>query len=200
MRQKPNIERLLHEVQPDYMGLIFYAKSSRFAPALLKGITAQEIPTSTQLVGVFVNETTEKIIAYSEEYSFKIVQLHGAESPEQCAELQQNGFEVWKVFGIKDDFDFSRLTAYEKVVDTFLFDTKGEQHGGNGYPFNWELLNDYSSEKPFWLSGGISSESIAALQNFQHPQLIGVDVNSRFELKAGLKDVEMLKDFSAKIR
>lgn len=195
MREPENIRQLLAEVQPDYMGLIFYKKSGRFAPEKLHGIEEIGFPKAIQRVGVFVNETTEVILQYAEKYGFKIVQLHGAESPEQCEELKAKGFEVWKVFGIKDDFDFDRLQPYESVVDKFLFDTKGEQHGGNGYPFNWEILKDYPSEKPFWLSGGIGPESVEALKNFSYPQLFGVDVNSRFEVEAGLKNISAVQNF-----
>ncbi len=74
--------------------------------------------------------------------------------------------KVIKVFSIKDNFDFSVLEPYEDVCDFFLFDTKGKLPGGNGYTFNWNVLKNYPSTKPFFLSGGIGLDQIEKLKEF----------------------------------
>ncbi|WP_442844776.1 phosphoribosylanthranilate isomerase [Leeuwenhoekiella sp. H156] len=108
--------------------------------------------------------------------------------------------EVWKVFSIKDAFDFSVLEAYEPYVDAFLFDTKGKEKGGNGYTFDWEVLKDYPSKKPFVLSGGIGLDELDSVKNMlkTYLPLFAIDVNSKFEDQPGLKnrsDLEKLLSF-----
>jgi phosphoribosylanthranilate isomerase len=144
------------------------------------------------------------------------VQLHGNESAEFCKQLKRhyeeqrdevilpnstynNSIEIIKVFSIKDDFDFSVLKPYEDVCDYYLFDTKGKLPGGNGFTFNWEALKDYPSSKPYFLSGGIGLEEIDKVLSFLRRQesknCYAIDINSKFELKPGLKDIEKLKEF-----
>ena len=118
--------------------------------------------------------------------------MHGDESPEFCRQLQANGLLVWKVFSVGERFDFDQLNAYQAVVDAFLFDTKGTQKGGNGVPFNWHLLNNYTLDKPIILSGGIGVEEIAQLKDVVHLPILAIDVNSRVEIKPGLKDLKLV--------
>ena len=125
-----------------------------------------------------------------------MIQLHGSETPEYCKRLQTDSkVELWKVFSIKDHFDFSVLEAYEAVIDKFLFDTKGKEKGGNGYTFDWSVLQDYPSQKPFMLSGGIGLDEIPAVNELKKTKLplFGIDVNSKFEDKPGLKNIDLLK-------
>jgi phosphoribosylanthranilate isomerase len=105
--------------------------------------------------------------------------------------------EVWKVFSIKDEFDFDRLIPYEKCVHKFLFDTQGKAKGGNGYTFDWKVLKKYSSLKPIVLSGGIGLTELDAVKNILNSGLPidTIDVNSKFELAPGQKDVAKLITF-----
>ncbi|MET2986163.1 phosphoribosylanthranilate isomerase [Aureibaculum conchae] len=189
-------------LQPDYMGFIFYDKS----PRNFEG-TLPDLAKTIKKVGVFVNASIDEVISKIERYNLQAVQLHGEESPEFCKALKRHPefisgsvLEIIKVFSIKDKFDFSILKPYESVCDYFLFDTKGKNPGGNGYTFNWSVLRDYPSTKPYFLSGGIGLEEIEKLETFlksdasRHCQVI--DVNSKFEIEAGLKDVEKLKKFT----
>jgi phosphoribosylanthranilate isomerase len=113
--------------------------------------------------------------------------------------LKSSGVKVIKVFSIKDTFDFSVLKPYEDVCDFFLFDTKGKLPGGNGYTFNWDILKKYPSTKPYFLSGGIGLDQIENLKEFQKNDAskycYAIDVNSKFEIKPGLKNIELLKEF-----
>lgn len=193
MQDALNIKEL-GELGPDYMGLIFYEKSKRFAGATPSMIIDQNLPDSVERVGVFVNEEIEEIEEICEDYGIKIVQLHGDESPEDCAELKSLGFKVIKAFGVGESFDFSRLNAYKNNVDFFLFDTKGKERGGNGVTFDWSLLKAYDNEIPFFLSGGLSAENLEELNGLGGMNLHAIDVNSKFEIEPGLKDIDLLRD------
>ncbi|MFK7906035.1 MAG: phosphoribosylanthranilate isomerase [Chitinophagales bacterium] len=192
MRNAKNIADVL-ALQPDYMGFIFYAKSKRFVGEDFDAAITAVISASTQKVGVFVNSDFDYITSKVDKYGLQCVQLHGNESAELCQELKGKGIEVVKVFSVGEDFDFEKLKAYENHCDYFLFDTKGKDPGGNGVTFNWQVLENYPSSKPFFLSGGIGVEHLPLLQKWQHPQLYAIDVNSRFEVKPAEKNVEKLR-------
>ena len=176
------------QLLPDYLGFIFYEKSSRFFDGEIP-----EISKSIKKVGVFVNATLEEIKSKIKKYDLDLIQLHGNETPEFCSNLKQESIEVIKVFSVDDDFDFQILEAYENVCDYFLFDTKGKLHGGNGFTFNWQILEKYKSKKPLFLSGGIGIEEIEKIKTLNLP-IFAIDVNSKFETEPGLKNVQLCKD------
>ncbi|MCK5637993.1 MAG: phosphoribosylanthranilate isomerase, partial [Flavobacteriaceae bacterium] len=149
MKYPDNIKSVA-TLQPDYLGFIFYEKSKRNFDGIIP-----EIPNQIKKTGVFVNATKEFILEKVKRYNLKVVQLHGNESVSFCKEMRQNNIEVIKVFSVGEVFDFDQLKVYENVCDYFLFDTKGKEKGGNGITFNWKLLDNYSSNKPYFLSGGI---------------------------------------------
>jgi phosphoribosylanthranilate isomerase len=235
MREPSNIAKL-QELEVDWMGMIFFKKSSRNVeqPIFIK----KEIPR----VGVFVNEEIDFIFKKITDYQLDFVQLHGDESADFCKKIKETSRsesrdhptdcekrdivaarkrftpsltsrnpkddglvvsspkKIIKVFSVGNDFDFSILKPYEAVVDYFLFDTKGENRGGNGVAFNWDILKKYNSEVPFLLSGGINSDSVEAIKNFQHPKMVGIDINSRFESEPALKDIQKIKTFIHELR
>lgn len=192
MRDADNI-RAVEQLNIDYMGFIFWPKSSRFVserPAYL--------PTNCKCVGVFVNETIEQVSHISDEYSLDYIQLHGNESPAFIQELKaksQKPRSIIKAFNIAVPTDFEQTKAYEGIADMFLFDTKGKSVGGNGEKFDWNVLKAYKGETPFLLSGGIGPDDASCIKTFHHPQCIGIDLNSRFETAPGLKDISKLKTF-----
>jgi phosphoribosylanthranilate isomerase len=211
MKYQDNIEAV-SSLQPDYLGFIFHEQSPRYFEGAIP-----DLPQSIYKVGVFVDESIEFVNRKTKEYNLDCIQLHGHESPEYCKSLchsefiseshnemlkrvqHDNKIEVIKVFSIKDTFDFSVLAPYEEVCDYFLFDTKGKLPGGNGYTFDWNVLMDYPSTKPFFLSGGIGLDQIEDLKRFQKSEAskycYAIDVNSKFEIEAGLKNIEELKEF-----
>ncbi|WP_240916360.1 phosphoribosylanthranilate isomerase [Pedobacter sp. HDW13] len=195
MRLAANIAAVA-ELQPDYLGFIFYDKS----PRLISDVSAElikYIPAEIKTIGVFVNEDIEKVKEKVSTFKLKAVQLHGNESPEYCAGLKA-GFpdvEVIKAFGIDEDFDFAVLAAYLDVADYFLFDTKTKAHGGSGKTFNWSVLDRYTYNKPYFLSGGIDLEHATAIKNISDDRLYALDINSRFETEPGLKDAVKIKEF-----
>lgn len=174
---------------PDYLGFIFWEKSSRYFD-----LEIPKIPESIKKVGVFVNATLEEILLKIKKYNLNLVQLHGNESPEFCKELKKSTIKIIKVFSVNDDFNFSALEPFEAVCDYFLFDTKGKLPGGNGITFNWQILQKHKSTKPFFLSGGIGLDDIKNIKKLNLP-IYAIDVNSKFEIEAGLKNIELLKSF-----
>lgn len=190
MRDPSNVEALSN-AGVQWIGLIFYPKSKRFVSSELEIETTEGM----QRVGVFVDETIEKINQYIQDYKLDIVQLHGLEDPAYCASVQRCGVKVLKAFSIDDSFDFSQCDPFMSVTDYFLFDAKGDLPGGNGIAYDWNILNNYQGQRPFLLSGGIDLNHVAALKNFEHPSWIGIDINSRFEIHPALKNIEKIKQF-----
>lgn len=190
MRNAGNI-RSIAALQPDYMGFIFYEKSMRFAG---EDFTLPEISETIKKVGVFVNEKREKILEMVQRHNLDAVQLHGEESPEFCMELEPS-VKIIKAFGLSREFDFSITESYEGYCDYFLFDTKTEGYGGSGKMFDWSLLNNYKGRTPFFLSGGIEAEQMPDIARLasRFSSLFAIDVNSKFEISPGIKDVEKLK-------
>ena len=190
MRDADNI-RAVSELGIDWMGFIFWAPSSRYVsekPTFL--------PTRQKRVGVFVDARIEEIRSKADEYALDLIQLHGSESPAFCERLKANSRQqLIKAFNIATQEDLEQTIPYEGLVDYFLFDTKAKMVGGNGTQFDWSILSAYQGNTPFLLSGGIGPDDAEKVRNFHHPQLAGIDLNSRFELSPALKDIEKLKQF-----
>ncbi|WP_439153406.1 phosphoribosylanthranilate isomerase [Winogradskyella sp.] len=186
------------QLQPDYLGFIFYKNSPRDFDDIIP-----ELPKGINKVGVFVDEHVEVIVDKIEKHKLDVIQLHGYESPDICRLLKGTKKKIIKVFSIKDEFDFSVLDDYEDTCDYFLFDTKGKLPGGNGYTFNWDVLKDYPSTKPYFLSGGIGLDEIEKIKEFKQSEAskycYAIDVNSKFEIEAGLKNIEELEKFKNEI-
>ncbi|GEO04676.1 N-(5'-phosphoribosyl)anthranilate isomerase [Adhaeribacter aerolatus] len=199
MRQPENIQEIL-ALKPDYLGFIFYPKSTRFVGDEIPADSLKNMPATTCKVGVFVNETYETIRQTAEKYKLEAVQLHGEELPELCQQLKETGLLVLKAFSVDDAFAFETLEAYEGTCDYYLFDTKGNDYGGNGVRFNWDILKNYQGETPFFLSGGIDLAHVDQIKRLELPLLKGIDINSRFELSPALKDSAKVQAFFGKIR
>ncbi len=198
MKHAANIAAVA-ELHPDYMGFIFYEKSPRYISEVSSELI-KYVPHEIKTVGVFVDEAIENVSAAVAKHHLKAVQLHGKESIDFCREIKQTGVEVIKAFGVHPDFDFAALEAYEPVVDYFLFDTQTPAHGGSGKVFEWALLNNYQLSKPYFLSGGIDLRHVDQIKDIKDDRLYSVDINSKFELEPGLKDISKLKEFFNNIK
>lgn len=191
-------------LQPDFFGFIFYENSVRNYTEN----TIVSIPNSINKVGVFVNERPEKIIKTIQKYDLNIIQLHGKETESYCLELinqlnhNQLNTKIIKSFSVDDYFVFQTLNDYQ-MVDYFLFDTKGKLPGGNGTKFNWKVLDKYHLEKPYFLSGGIGLDDVKSIKEFiktpASKYCFALDVNSQFEIEAGLKNKEKLHQFKTQL-
>ena len=182
---------------PDFLGFIFAPKSPRFVGDVLAPELVRTLPSTIWKVGVFVNETTEHILATAHRFGLAAVQLHGHETAAQCEELNDAGLLVMKAFSVGAAVDFAALLPYVPYCDFFLFDTKGAAPGGNGAIFDWNLLSAYNLPVPYFLAGGLGLEHATELAALRLPGLVGVDLNSGFETAPGVKDAgrvgEMLK-------
>lgn len=187
-------------LQPDYVGFIFYEGSPRNFEGDIPSLSSE-----VKKVGVFVNATISEVLSKVKQFQLDVIQLHGDETPSFCEELansEEISCEIWKVFGIKDTFDFSVLKEFEPHVSAFLFDTKGKEKGGNGYVFNWNILRNYPSSTPFALSGGIGLDEVEQLSEILKTNLpiFAIDVNSKFEDRPGLKNTKQLQQFMDKLK
>ena len=190
MRDKGNILEIA-ELRPDYLGFIFYRNSKRFVGD--RFAVPEELPESIKRVGVFVNQPLQEILKLARCHQLDLLQLHGTESAEQCKELQLEGFPVIKAIAIGAKKDLEVLPYYRLSVDYFLFDSKGNDFGGNGVSFDWSFLIDIELEAPFFLSGGISSSNVSSLLALKGMNLLAVDINTGVETKPGLKDIGKIK-------
>ena len=182
--------KAVEALKPDYMGFIFYEESPRYVDELNENFL-DYIPADIIKTGVFVDEHADAISKLIYKYKLDAIQLHGSENAEFC-DLFKHEVQVIKAFGIDETFDFSQLKGYENNVNLFLFDTKTTAHGGSGKAFDWDILKKYNLSVPFFLSGGLSPENIEEIKKINHPMLYGVDLNSRFEISPGMKDIDKL--------
>ena len=194
MKETENIKEI-SALNPDYLGFIFWEKSKR-------NMTLDSIPElheTTKIVGVFVNASIQEIASKINQYQLDIIQLHGNESVIFCKNVKKFGVEVIKVFSMDSNFNFSVVKEYVLAVDYFLFDTKGKLPGGNGITFDWNVLENYHFNVPYFLSGGIGTTEIDGLKEFlKSPaakKCYAIDVNSRFEKKPGIKNKIKLQKF-----
>lgn len=191
MREAENI-REVEALGIDVIGFIFWPKSSRCVST-----RPDYLPVNAKRAGIFVNEDIEQVKRIAVDYALDIIQLHGNESPEYARNLRN--WKVIKAFNIASEEDLESTVIYDGAVDYFLFDTKGKAVGGNGEKFDWEVLASYNGQTPFILSGGIGPDDTERVRTFYHPQCIGIDLNSRFELSPGLKDITALRRFLSQL-
>ncbi len=198
MREGINIQDV-EALGVDWLGLIFWSHSSRYVSSY-----PSYLPRHAKRVGVFVDESPETILHIHQRYALDYIQLHGHESTSYISQLRQafvhqDGSilppQLIKAFSIATIEDLAQTPAYEGLADCFLFDTKGPSVGGNGISFDWTVLTSYHGSTPFLLSGGIGPEDAARVRAFHHPRCIGIDLNSRFEVSPGLKDINKLQTF-----
>ncbi len=199
MRERVNCQQLATTVVPDWMGLIFYSKSPRY----VQEEESHWISTlPIKKVGVMVDEQPAVMQQKISTFGLSALQLHGGESIELVQELKTaTEVEIWKVISVGESIPWKAMEAFVPYVDRFLFDTASASKGGSGKRFDWGLLEDYPFEKGFMLSGGLTAAHAAAIRDLADriPQLLGVDLNSGFELAPGLKDISALQAFKQEL-
>ena len=190
----------LISLNTDFLGFIFYEKSPRF---VLNHLSLEEISEINHQgkVGVFVNETVEKISEISEKAKLSFIQLHGDEDEKFILQLRQilgNNIKIIKVIRIgNQSFDELQKTINQQpsTVNYLLFDTDSKAFGGTGKTFDWQILNEIEIPIPYFLSGGISLENIHQLSTINQ-QPLALDINSKFETEPGIKNLEKIKKFT----
>jgi len=188
----------LPETGATFAGLIFYPKSPRY---VLRQMTTSHIKRQNNInkVGIFVNASVEEVLHMVDECRLHMVQLHGDETPKFCEKIADY-ISVVKAFRVTEtDHIAWRIKDYMEVCDMFMFDTEGAGYGGTGKKFNWQMLHDVTVGKPYFLSGGIEPTDVEKLKEFSmRPEakaLFAIDVNSKFELLPGVKDMPLIKKF-----
>ena len=193
LRDHENIKEVL-ALEPDFMGFIFYKGSPRFAGNKFTTAIARSLPDSIFKVGVFVNELSHRILQIAAKYSLDYVQLHGDEHVKDCELLKNEGLKVIKAIPVSNQESLRVAEKYDNIVDYLLFDTQSENRGGSGIAFNWDILESYSLNTPYFVSGGLGVSELKLLAEKNYPGYIGVDLNSRFEKSPGIKNVQLLKE------
>lgn len=183
----------------DFLGFIFYDKSPRFVLNHLNVEQISKIKHSGK-IGVFVNESVENIVEISEKAKLNFIQLHGDETDEFIIELKKQlnpEIKLIKVFRIGTDsgnLEF-KIQNLKSEIDYFLFDTDSKAFGGTGKTFDWNILNEIEIPIPYFLSGGIALENIHQLSTINY-EPIALDINSKFEIEPGNKDLEKIRIIS----
>ena len=198
MREPGNVKQVA-QLGVDMMGFIFYPKSPRYASHV---VARSDADRNVCRVGVFVNDSVSTMLDKIHSFSLNAVQLHGGESREVCEQLREaNGdIKIIKAISVSNAGDIQKYKEYVGAVDYFLFDTKCKTVGGSGQQFDWQVLDEYDGDVPFLLSGGIGPEDAFRIRTFHHSQCVGIDLNSRFEIEPGVKDVEKLNKFLNEIK
>jgi phosphoribosylanthranilate isomerase len=197
MKDPANIEEVV-KLKPQYIGFILYHGSPRFVNLSTAVKLAANIPSSIQKTAVLVNEPVENAVKIAQSRTFDLIQLHGNESARYCSELSKH-IRVIKAFSISHTLP-SNLDEYQNQCEMFLFDNAGEKAGGSGKKFDHSILKNYSLNTEFILSGGINADDSDYIKSVKNEKMSGVDLNSRFEISPGIKDIKLLKSFIEKIR
>ncbi|MDF2551250.1 MAG: phosphoribosylanthranilate isomerase [Chryseobacterium sp.] len=187
----------LISMNTDFLGFIFYEKSSRY---VLNHLSLDEILkiNHSGKVGVFVNENLDKLIEIAEKADLNFIQLHGDENNEFISELRKKlnpKIRIIKVIRIgnqSSDELQKNINRQLSTINYLLFDTDSKAYGGTGETFNWNILNEIEIPIPYFLSGGISLENIKNIELINQKPF-ALDINSRFEMGPGNKDVEKIK-------
>ena len=199
----------LGEMGVEFAGLIFYPNSPRYVLKHgLQGADVKKAKLKVYKIGVFVDASYDEIMRQVDAFGLDMVQLHGHETPYECAKIADY-LHVIKAFRfVENDHVSWMIKDFYQDADMFLFDTgvavskkdpKDQVFGGTGRKFNWERLKGLEIAKPFFLSGGIEPDDAGLIKEFMNEpvakDLFVVDVNSRFELSPGVKDMNKVKKF-----
>jgi phosphoribosylanthranilate isomerase len=178
----------------DALGFNFWQKSARYIEPQSAREIIQRLPVFTHCVGVFVNEDAERIRQIIEQAKINVVQLHGDEAPEFCAQI--GAVKIIKAFRVAEDFDIEELKRF--AADAFLLDSKVKgEYGGTGKRFDWRIAVEAKSIAPIILAGGINVENVAEAIDEVRP--FAVDVCSGVEAEPGRKDLQKLREFMLEV-
>ena len=185
----------------NFYGMIFYQKSPRNI-SLENASNLQNISKNLNIdgVGVFVNRDINELKEIIKKLKLKFVQLHGSENEQYIKTLKKQDVKIIKSISISNKNDLNKINKYESV-DYFLFDykpLKDELPGGNSKSFNWNLLKNLETDKPWFLSGGINTNNIKQIHNDLNP--FGIDLSSGVEKELGIKDNHIINNFIRKIK
>jgi len=183
-----------------FIGFVFFEASPRNIDIETAYKLCELVPEGVSCVGLFVDPTDEELEGVLGVVQLDMIQLHGKESVARVREVKKRfKLPVMKAFGVSTHDDIVRAYAYEDAVDWYVFDAKAPEGfdvpGGTGLSFDWALLAEEEFDKPWMLSGGLTSENVAQALLMLQPT--AVDVSSGVESVRGEKDVAKIKAFLA---
>ena len=185
----------------DFFGMIFYPASPRnISIEDASNLQKKSEHLNINGVGVFVNKNINEIEDIIKKVRLKYVQLHGSEDEEYIKTLRRIGVKVIKSISISNINDLKNVSNYNSS-DYFLFDykpMKNELPGGNAKSFDWNILKNLNTNKPWFLSGGISIKNIQEILNDINP--FGIDLSSGVEKELGIKDNHIINNFIDKLK
>ncbi|WP_267406130.1 MULTISPECIES: phosphoribosylanthranilate isomerase [unclassified Chryseobacterium] len=201
LTQLDQIQELI-SMNVNFLGFIFYEKSPRY---VLNHLSLEEISNIEHQgkVGVFVNESLDQIIETAEKAKLNFIQLHGDEDKNFIIELRKKiniETRIIKVIRIGSEKSEVKgklqqnINSQPSTINYLLFDTDSKAFGGTGKQFDWNILNEIEIPLPYFLSGGISEENINQL-NILNQKLFALDINSKFEIEPGIKNIKTIKVF-----
>lgn len=187
-----------------HAGFIFFPKSPRnVSPQEAAPLAALAADAGLTTVAVTVDADDTFLDEIVSLMKPAMLQLHGKETAERLAELKKkHGLPVMKAFAIREKADLAAIEPYHGIADLFLFDAKpplgAELPGGNGIPFDWQVLNGLDPAIDYMLSGGLNSENIETALDLLDPP--GLDISSGVESGPGTKDPAMIETFLNTVR
>lgn len=181
----------------EWFGLMFVERSPRFASLDVAAQLGRRAAGRIGRVGVFLDADDTAIAAAIAAAGLDVLQLHGGESPQRCAELSaRHGLPVWKVLSVSARADLDRTAVYAKAADLVLLDAKtpkGTLPGGLGLTFDWSLLTGWQAPLPWGLAGGLNPGNVAEAVRLTGAPLI--DASSGLETAPGEKDSALIAAF-----
>ncbi|HEV8282846.1 MAG TPA: phosphoribosylanthranilate isomerase [Chitinophagaceae bacterium] len=195
----PSQLEALDEIGVDLAGFIFYPKSPRYMVNKIPAEYLRKFRGKVAKVGVFVNMPYDELMRTVEDYRLDMVQLHGDEIPRYCEQVA-NYITVVKAFRLSENDPIDWMAKpYDEACDMYMFDTLGAGYGGTGKKFDWSVLKNSVINKLFFLSGGIEPGDEEKLREFAKEEIakkiFAVDINSKFEISPGVKDIDKVKTF-----
>jgi len=181
-----------------YVGFVFFKKSPRNLALRDAAFMAASVPEGICKVALTVNADNTFLDHLIDAVPLDMFQLHGAETPERVAEIQDRyGLPVMKAVGVADEGDLPALQEYLRVADQVLVDAKppkgADLPGGNGLAFDWRLIAGRRWPVPWMLAGGLTPDNVAeaiALTGARQ-----VDVSTGVESAPGVKDADLIRAF-----
>ncbi|WP_010252526.1 phosphoribosylanthranilate isomerase [Acetivibrio cellulolyticus] len=195
--------QFVNKYKPQYIGFVF-AESKRRVSVDQVRYLKQGLDPQIKTVGVFVNESIDKIVEVLAECKLNCIQVHGDETPQYIDTLKGvlgsqpagKGVEIWKAVRVKDEKSIAMLKSY--VVDAFLLDAFVEgSYGGAGKVFDWKLANLAKSCGRIFVAGGLNADNVSNAVEASRPY--GVDVSSGVETE-GCKDESKIRCFMDKVK
>jgi phosphoribosylanthranilate isomerase len=175
----------------DLVGMNFWPGSKRFVSIEEARAVAAAVPAGVTKVGVFVNAAPDDVMTVVMQVGLDLVQLHGDETPEDCARLPTRWMRALRVAGAADLDELARYPAAEAI----LLDAPSTGYGGSGRTFDWTLAARAvaTSPRPIFLAGGLTPENVAEAVARVRPH--AVDVAGGVESAPAIKDPDKLRRF-----